>query len=168
MCNFTLLRVWRSLYNLLTVQEAKYKGHLDIRVSFRLCRVLEEVGVWLCHFSKKRAYIAKMQHFLAKLQNASFLMRVLPYFRNIRTVSTVQKPNSWTYNFVEVSGHNLENSQKKFRYNAYITNQFRATFARGGGGGSTVKSVQMRKILKTFVPITSENSASVSENEDTN
>ncbi len=27
-----------------------------------------------------------------------------------RQSETVQKPNSWTYNFVEVSGHNLESS----------------------------------------------------------
>ncbi len=33
--------------------------------------------------------------------------------------------------FVEVSGHNLEDSV----YNVYITNQFQTTFARVGGGG---------------------------------
>ena len=43
---------------------------------------------------------------------------------------TVQKPNSWKYNFVEVSGHNLEVSV----YNVYIVNQFQTTFAQGGGG----------------------------------
>jgi hypothetical protein len=41
-----------------------------------------------------------------------------------------QKPNSWTYNFVEVSGHKLESSIQ----NVYITNQIQTTFARGGGG----------------------------------
>ncbi len=40
------------------------------------------------------------------------------------------KPNSWTYNFLEVSGHNLENSQTLL----YIANQFQTTFAQGGGG----------------------------------
>jgi hypothetical protein len=43
-----------------------------------------------------------------------------------------------TYNFVEVSGHNLESSQTsglRIIYNVYITNQFQATFAGGGGGG---------------------------------
>ncbi len=44
-----------------------------------------------------------------------------------------EKPNSWTYNFVEIFGHNL--SLKVFVYNVYITNQFQTTFARGGGGG---------------------------------
>ncbi len=45
--------------------------------------------------------------------------------------------NSWTFNFVEVSGHNLESSQT-FKpevpvYNVNITNQYQTTFAPGGG-----------------------------------
>ncbi len=39
-----------------------------------------------------------------------------------------QRPNSWKYYFVEVSGQNLENSV----YNVYITKQFQTT-QRGGG-----------------------------------
>jgi hypothetical protein len=46
------------------------------------------------------------------------------------------KTNSCTYNFVEVSGHNLESFQAEVSvYNVYITN---TTFAQGGEG---VKSV---------------------------
>ncbi len=56
-------------------------------------------------------------------------------FLQCKLVGIVLKPNSWTYNFVEVSGHNL----KSFLHNVYITNQFQTTFARGQGGG--VKSV---------------------------
>ncbi len=74
------------------------------------------------------------------------------------------KPNSETYNFVEIFG--LESSQTwGFNgYNVYITNQFQTTFAQRGGGG--VKSVRRGDCewqggtLKTFVSITSKNSAS--------
>ncbi len=75
-----------------------------------------------------------------------------------------EKPNSWAYNFIEVSGHNLESSQTwgfSILYNVYITNQFQATFAHGGREG--VKSVSRTvnsKDFKTFVPIASKNSAS--------
>ncbi len=76
------------------------------------------------------------------------------------------------YNFVEVSAHNLASSQTwGFRVQClhYSTNQFQPTVARGGGGGGGVKWVirgdceykQRRKTLKTVVPITSKNSASV-------
>ncbi len=51
-------------------------------------------------------------------------------------------------------------------YNVYIETQFQTTFTQGGGGGG-VKSVsrgdckwQGGKLVKTFVPITSKNSAS--------
>jgi hypothetical protein len=44
------------------------------------------------------------------------------------------------YNFVEVSGHNLESSQTyDVVYNVYIKNQFQTTVAQGVGGGG-VKS----------------------------
>jgi hypothetical protein len=43
---------------------------------------------------------------------------------------------SRTYNFDEVSGHNLEVLRLEVsRYNVYITNQFQTTFVPGGGGG---------------------------------
>jgi hypothetical protein len=49
-------------------------------------------------------------------------------------------------------------------YIVYTTNQLLTTFDQGGGGGPlvevTVKIVK-KKILKTFVPITSKNSVSV-------
>ncbi len=51
------------------------------------------------------------------------------------------KPNSWTYDFVEVSGHNLESSQTwgfRILYSVYNKNQFQTTFARGGGGVQSV------------------------------
>ncbi len=43
-----------------------------------------------------------------------------------------QKSNSWTYNFVEVSGHNLESSQcLQCLHDKPVSNQF----CSGGGGG---------------------------------
>ncbi len=52
-----------------------------------------------------------------------------------------QKQNSWTYNFVEVSGPNLDSSQTGgCIYNVYNTNQFKPLFIKGAGGGG-VKSV---------------------------
>jgi hypothetical protein len=74
------------------------------------------------------------------------------------------KPDSWTCNFVEVCGHNLLRLEVLV-YNVYITNQIQTTFAEEGGAGG-VKSerrlwVGRRKTLKTFVPITSKNLASV-------
>ncbi len=70
---------------------------------------------------------------------------------------SLHKQNSWTYNFVEVSGHNLENSQTwgfcvQCLHYKPASNHF-CSRGRGGGG---VKSV----VEKTFVPITSKNSAS--------
>jgi hypothetical protein len=56
---------------------------------------------------------------------------------------TCLKPNSRTYNFVEVSGHNLIVLRLEVSvYNIFITNQFQTTFARGcgGGGGSNIRS----------------------------
>ncbi len=50
-----------------------------------------------------------------------------------------QRPNSWTYNFVEVSGHILRVLRFEVSvYNVYITNQLQSIFSPGGGG---VKSV---------------------------
>ncbi len=51
------------------------------------------------------------------------------------------KPNSWTSNFVQVSGHNLASSQTwgfSMLCNVYITNQFQTTFTGWGGGGERV------------------------------
>ncbi len=49
-------------------------------------------------------------------------------------------------------------------YYVYITNQFQITFAQGGRGVKSVVEVPVwiarRKTLKTFVPVTSKNSAS--------
>ncbi len=56
----------------------------------------------------------------------------------------VLKANSWTHNFVE---------GLIYVYNVYITNQFQITFAQGGRGW-------LEENQKTFVPITSKNSAS--------
>jgi hypothetical protein len=49
----------------------------------------------------------------------------------------IPMPDSWTYNFVEVSGHNLESFQTwglSIQYNVYITNLIQTTFLGGGGG----------------------------------
>jgi hypothetical protein len=46
----------------------------------------------------------------------------------------VRKPNSWTYNFVEVSGHHLESSQTwRFRIQCLHYKPVSNPFARGGG-----------------------------------
>jgi hypothetical protein len=55
------------------------------------------------------------------------------------------------YNFVEVSGHNLENSQTWGSvYNVYIKNQFQITFAQGGGGGPFVEVTVDSKEEKSY------------------
>ncbi len=66
------------------------------------------------------------------------------------------KPNSWMYNFVGVSG--LLGFMRVLRlqvsvYNVYITNQFQPTFAQ------IRLWTGRRKTLKTFVLMTSKNSA---------
>ncbi len=51
-----------------------------------------------------------------------------------------------------------------FLYNVYIANQFKTTFAQGGGIKIRLNRclwIARRKTLKTFVPITSKNSVSV-------
>jgi len=50
-----------------------------------------------------------------------------------------QKPKSWTYNLVEVSGHRVPRHEVSV-YNVYNTNQLKATFAQGWRG-SKIKSV---------------------------
>ncbi len=70
---------------------------------------------------------------------------------------------------MRVSGYNIETSRLEVSvYNVYITNQFQTNFAWAGvGGGWGEKSIvdvtvnSKKETLKTFVPITSKNSASV-------
>jgi hypothetical protein len=48
--------------------------------------------------------------------------------RPLHGIIQIQKLNSWTYNFVEVSGHNLESSQTwcfHLQYNVYIKTRFK-------------------------------------------
>ncbi len=61
--------------------------------------------------------------------------------QNCGMLPNIQNPNSWTYNFVEVSGHNLESFQtwgfhKQYLHYKPVSNNF-----CGGGGG--VKSVSI-------------------------
>ncbi len=69
------------------------------------------------------------------------------------------KPNSWTYNFIEVSGvsgHNLKSSQTwGILQNVNITNQFRTTSAREGGGGRKEEN----RIVEVTVNSKEENSS---------
>ncbi len=65
------------------------------------------------------------------------------FFFHGRKKAREQKPNSWTSNFDEVSGHNLESSQTWVSvYKVYITNQFQTLLLkRGGRGRGWVKSI---------------------------
>ncbi len=80
-----------------------------------------------------------------------------------RVLGTVQKPNSWTYNFVEVFRHNLESSQTwGFRIQClhYEPDSPLLLKAGGGGGVGGVKSVvdmwiARRKTRKTLVQVIS-------------
>ncbi len=50
-------------------------------------------------------------------------------------IEHIQKPNSWTYNFVQVSGHNLESSQTGgFRVQFLQYKRVSNSFCSGGGG----------------------------------
>ncbi len=75
-----------------------------------------------------------------------------------------QKPNSWTYNFFEVSGHNLEFSDSRFPYTMFsLQNCFNQLFIKGEGSKIHCGRwlwIGRRKTFKTIVPITSKNSAS--------
>jgi hypothetical protein len=79
-------------------------------------------------------------------------------FVHLCPASTVQKRNSWTYNFVEVSGHNLDSSQTwGFRIQClpYIAKQFQTTFAQRGGGVIPLVevTVYIKEVnLKDFCP----------------
>jgi hypothetical protein len=73
------------------------------------------------------------------------------------------KTNSWTYNFVEVSGHNLKSSETWGSVeNVYITSQFQTSFAEGRGGVKSVSRGDCWIVRLTFVPVTSWNSTSKS------
>ncbi len=79
------------------------------------------------------------------------LKRVLPHAPTTRkyrqksgetVISSQSKPNSWTYNFVEVSGHNLESSETwsfPLQWMFKLQNSSKPLSLKGGGGG--VKSV---------------------------
>jgi hypothetical protein len=67
------------------------------------------------------------------------------------------KPNSWTYNFIEVSG-SLSSQTWSFREQCYRTNQFHTTIAQSEGGG--VNSL-VEVTANSSEEITSKNSASV-------
>jgi hypothetical protein len=74
------------------------------------------------------------------------------------------KPNSWTYNFVEVSGHYHESSRTwGFHIQCLHYKPVSNHFWLGGVWESKIRwlGIARRKTLKTFVPITSKNSASV-------
>ncbi len=73
------------------------------------------------------------------------------------------KPNSWTYNFVEVSGHNFESSQTwgfpiQCLHYKPVSNQFCSR--EGRSKKPRWLWIARKKTIKTFVPITSKNSAS--------
>ncbi len=69
------------------------------------------------------------------------------------------KSNSWKYNFVEISGHNLESSQTWcFRTQCLHYKVVSNHFCSRRDVEMTVKSKE--NILQTFVPIKSKNSAS--------
>jgi hypothetical protein len=76
----------------------------------------------------------------------------------------IQKPNSSTYNFVEVSGHNLESSPTwSFRIQCLHYKSVSNHFGSLGEGSKICKEVTVngkKETLKTFVPITAKNSAS--------
>ncbi len=64
-------------------------------------------------------------------QETTMFNRMYTFF-----AQTDLKSNSWTYNFAEVSGHNIESSQTwGFVYNVYITKSPNHFCLRGGGGG---------------------------------
>ncbi len=62
----------------------------------------------------------------------------------VNCVYTVQKPNSWTYNFLEVSGHDLILRALKLEVSVYTIFTLQTNFKPlllGGGGGGVVKTV---------------------------
>ncbi len=63
------------------------------------------------------------------------------------------KPNSWTYNFVEVSGHNLESSQTwGFRIQMFTFQPSFKPLLLGGGGGVKSVSTGEGKLLSQVPP----------------
>ncbi len=81
-----------------------------------------------------------------------------------KLITILLKPTSWTYNFVEVSGHNLESSQTwvfqiQCLHYKPVSNHF-CSREEGVKSISRGDCEKQREKLKTFVPITSMNSAS--------
>ncbi len=75
------------------------------------------------------------------------------------------KPHSWTYNFAEVSGNNLESSQTwGFCIQCLHYKPVSNHFAQAGAGSKSVSrgdcEQQGEKLFETFVPITPKNLAS--------
>jgi hypothetical protein len=100
--------------------------------------------VVLHHGSKKIVYQAHVNVVPGAIQSAALKHRLEDHnltstqiFLYLKTRAN-QKPNSWTYNFVEVSV-----------YNVYITNQFQTTWGGGGGGSKNhYKLKNTKKMMK--------------------
>jgi hypothetical protein len=70
----------------------------------------------------------------ARQINTAWILSV----RTINTINHILKPNSWTFNFVEVSGHNLESSQAlRFPYTMFT---LQTSFKPLAGGDPLVDS----------------------------
>ncbi len=149
-------------------------GLLDFRVSLRRC-IIKKKFFPNRELPKKikllfwcLMYIKTYLYSLANLEPISLAIMSEAVSQVLRTrlrgnLSGIeQKPNSWTFNFVEVSVHNLESSQTwGFRIQCFhykpVPNHF---FSRGGGSKMRWLWEARRKTLQNFVPITSKNSAS--------
>ncbi len=91
--------------------------------------------------SKLILIYAIFQAFLARVSEKRFpTWNLLIFCHTTTSFNSHQKPNSWMYNLVEVSGHNLESSQTwdfRIQYLHYkpVSNHF---CSRRGGGSKTL------------------------------
>ncbi len=85
--------------------------------------------------------------------------------QEIVTICDYKKQKFSPFSFVAVFRSGIRDGQKSGSvYNVYITNQFQTTSAQRGGGVNPLVEVTVNskeQTLKTFVQITSKNSASV-------
>ncbi len=108
-------------------------GFLKPEYSMVFCKTLQVEGLWIAWNKRPGPFVKMMsKNSISALTNRSRLgsddfcwTKFLILGANQRyqrllspsqlglwiSVRTAQKPNSWTYNFVEVSGHNLDSSQ---------------------------------------------------------
>ncbi len=80
---------------------------------------------------------------IASTSSGPYVRYFLDSQQYFKVILQLPKPNSWTYNVVEVSVHNLESSQVSV-YNVELQTSFKPLLLKGRGGVKSVSRLVSR------------------------